>query len=113
MEHVLWNSTLFLRLQTRGLFRSLCGLVLILQPRSVVGVVGAASATSEAQNVQVEEEEVLEQGKESRGGNIKPDPLRIILFQVNNLVFVGKLSVALAPALLMVKLFLACQEVLK
>jgi hypothetical protein len=42
---------------------------------------------------------------ESWGGNIKPDPLGIILFQVNNLVFVGKLSTAPAPALLMLKLF--------
>jgi hypothetical protein len=63
MEHFLWNSTLSLRLQTRGLFRSLCGLVLILQPKSVVGVVGVASATSEAHNVQAEEEEVLEQAR--------------------------------------------------
>lgn len=54
--------------------------------RSVVRVVGAASATSEAENVQAEEG-VLEQVGESRGGNIKADPLRIILFQVTKPYF--------------------------
>ena len=63
--------------------------------RSVVRVVGAASATSEAENVQAKEE-VLEQVGESRGGNIKADPLRIILFQVNKPYFCWEFIAATA-----------------
>lgn len=62
--------------------------------RSVVRVAGAASATSEAENVQAEE--VLEQVGESRGGNIKADPLRIILFQVNKPYFCWEFIAATA-----------------
>jgi hypothetical protein len=59
--------------------------------------VGAASATSEAENVQAEEEGVLEQVGESRGGNIKADPLRIILFQVTKPYFCWEF-IAATPA---------------
>ena len=76
--------------------------------RSVVRVVRAASATSEAENVQAEEE-VLEQVGESRGGNIKADPLRIILFQVNKPYFVGNLS----PLLLLLSAISCLLQVLK